>query len=195
MKRPKYDVFLSHDHNDSETVDKIGRTLTTQFGFKVWLDKWILVPGRSWQQAIAKGLDEAATCAVCIGKRAAQGWFQQEVERALNLQASRPDFRVIPVLLPDSIDSDIIETVPAFVELRTWADFRPGLQDGYAIHLLKSGIQGVAPGPWPPLPPPEADATLAEIERDLQALDRLKPLLHEIVLIETQRRIVSRRFT
>jgi hypothetical protein len=63
--------------------------------------------------------------------------------------------------------------------------------------LLRHGIQGTPPGPWPPLPArsPAPDTTLDEIERDLQALDRIRSLLHENVLIETQRRIVSRRFT
>jgi hypothetical protein len=191
-----YDVFLSHDHNDADAVEDLGRAIT-DFGFSVWLDRWVCVPGESWQQAIAKGLNETTTCAVCIGKRTAQGWFRQEVERALDLQAGDHRYRVIPVLLPDAVAGDPHQLLPGFVGLRTWVDFRPGHRDARALHLLRHGIEGTPPGPWPPLPPCSAapDATLLEVERDLRALDRIRSLLHESVLIETQRHILSRRFT
>ncbi|GAA0909645.1 toll/interleukin-1 receptor domain-containing protein [Virgisporangium aurantiacum] len=197
MPEPDYDVFLSHDHGDAVVVEELGRRLVTQFGFKVWLDRWVLIPGKTWQQEIAKGQDAAATCAVFVGASTAQGWFDQEVQRALNRQAAHSDYRVIPVLLPGAVAGDPVDSIPAFAELRTWVDFRAGLDDPYALHLIKSGIQGIAPGPWPPLADPlpgGGDVTLDEIERDLQALDRIKPLLHEAIILETQRRIVSRRF-
>jgi hypothetical protein len=118
MVKSEYDVFLSYDHSDADAVEDIGRALALK-GIRVWFDKWILVPGQSWQQAMAKGLAQAAACAVCIGKRTARGWFQQEVERALDLQAQDPNYRVIPVLLPDAIDRELADLVPAFASLRT----------------------------------------------------------------------------
>lgn len=192
-----FDVFLSHDHRDADWVEKLGRILTVKHGFKVWLDRWILIPGESWQQAIAKGLNETATCAVCVGPHTAQGWFRQEIERVLNIQASNSSYRVIPILSPDVTEALLSEIMPAFLDLRTWVDFRPGAEDPYALHILIHGIKGQAPGPWPPLSPAEPlsiDATLDEIERDLRALERLKPWLHETVIIEYERRILSRRF-
>lgn len=192
---PHYDVFLSHDHADVDAVEELGRTLVTQFAFKVWFDRWVCVPGESWQQAIAKGLDETATCAVCIGKETTRGWFQQEIEHALERQAVDTRFRVIPVLLPNAPDK-AQDGLPGFVSLRTWVDFRPGHLDSRALHLLHHGIRGTPPGPWPPLADGigARDTTLDEVERDLQALDRIRTLLHENVLIETQRRILHRRF-
>jgi hypothetical protein len=68
--------------------------------FQVWLDKWVLIPGESWQQAMARGLEQAKTCAVCIGQQTPKGWFREEVERALNRQTKDASFRVIPVILP-----------------------------------------------------------------------------------------------
>lgn len=195
--RPSFDVFLSHDHRDAGCVDELGRTLAEKYGFKVWFDRWILIPGESWQQAIAKGLNETATCAVCVGRHTAQGWFRQEIERALNIQASNPSYRVIPILLPDATEALLAQVMPAFMDLRTWVDLRPGKKDPYALHILTHGIRGQVPGPWPPLSsavPLNIDATLDEIERDLRALERLKPLLHETVIIEYERRILSRRF-
>lgn len=188
-----YDVFLSHDHADAEAVEDLGNVLRIDFGFRVWLDRWQCVPGSSWQADIAKGLSQAASCAVCIGKRTARGWFQAEIERALDRQATDPRFRVIPVLLPDAVLDDE-EFLFGFVRLRTWADFRPGSRDPRALHLLRHGVLGTAPGPWPPLPERPADAVLDEVKHDLSALEQLTALLHEDVVIETQRRIVSRRF-
>ena len=83
-----YDVFLSHDHADAQAVDDLGRILVSKFGFNVWLDRWVCVPGQSWQQAIEKGLNETTTCAICIGSKTPEGWFRQEVEQALNLQST-----------------------------------------------------------------------------------------------------------
>jgi hypothetical protein len=192
-----YDVFLSHDHRDAAWVEELGHTLETEHGFKVWLDKWVLVPGESWQQAMAKGLTETTTCAVVLGPNGAQGWFQQEIERALNMQAAKSSYRVIPVLMPRLPASMVDDIMPAFLELRTWVDFREGQDVDYAMHLLVHGVTGTPPGPWPPRAGPVAPgsgATLDDIERDLHDLERYKPLLHETVVLEYERRILSRRF-
>jgi len=137
-----FDVFLSHAHEDAETVERLGAKLEDVAGFRVWLDKWILTPGGHWQQEMARGLNQARTCAVCIGKQTPEGWFREEIERALNRQTRDTTFRVIPVILPGG-DSALID---GFLELRTWVDFRQGLDDLYTLHVLQSGIRGVPPG-------------------------------------------------
>lgn len=142
---PSYDVFLSHSHRDAAWVENIARTLEDEQNFRVWLDKWILIPGQSFQQAMASGLDQAKCCVVCISDHTPEGWCQQEVERALNRQARDSSFRVIPILLPNAQTVN----VDNFLELRTWVDFR-GSDSAYALHLLTSGIKGVSPGRWPP---------------------------------------------
>ena len=60
----KYDVFLSHAHVDGALVEKIGDRLEDKAKLKVWLDRWVLVPGEHWQQRMAKGLEQARSCAV-----------------------------------------------------------------------------------------------------------------------------------
>jgi hypothetical protein len=95
-----FDVFLSHAHVDSELVESLAIRLQDEGNLLVWIDKWVLVPGERWQQEIAKGLVQARTCAVCIGKHTPAGWFREEIERALNRQAKDRSFRVIPVILP-----------------------------------------------------------------------------------------------
>ena len=140
-----FHAFLSHSHKDSKWAEELARRLEAECHFKVWLDRWILVPGKSWQQAMARGLGEAQTCAVCIGPHSPEGWFKEEIEQALNLAAGDSDFRVIPVLLPDA-SKDVI---PNFLGLRTWADFRNGQDQEYAFHVLRQGIRGEPIGKWP----------------------------------------------
>src|SRR5439155_12190132 len=36
----KFDVFLSHQHNDKDRVDNIANLLTERHGLRVWLDRW-----------------------------------------------------------------------------------------------------------------------------------------------------------
>lgn len=141
-----YDVFLSHSHADAEFVEKIGALLEDEKGLKAWLDKWVVVPGGSFQQAIAKGLNETRSCAVFLGSKTEGGWFQMEYEAALNRQAEEKGFRVIPVLLPGADPA----SVNVFLKLNDWVDFRAEKDFDYALHRLTSGVKGVAPGRWKP---------------------------------------------
>jgi TIR domain/NB-ARC domain len=137
-----YDVFLSHAHVDAEFVKKLADSLVDEHGLKVWLDQWVLVPGDLWQHDMAEGINDAASCAVCIGGKTPEGWFKQEIQRALNRQSREPKFRVIPLILPGGDTSN----VDNFLELRTWVDMRKGLDDEEGMHKLVRGIQGIQPG-------------------------------------------------
>ena len=137
-----YHVFLSHSHGDSEFVEALARRMEDEAHLRVWLDKWVLVPGEEWQHDMARGISEALSCAVFIGSSTPQGWFDQEIQRALNRQSREKSFRVIPVLLPGSNPKEI----DSFLELRTWVDFRRGLGDHDAFRRLIAGIRGDAPG-------------------------------------------------
>jgi TIR domain len=137
-----FDVFLSHAHLDAAVVEVLGAKLQDRATLEVWLDRWVLVPGEHWQQKMARGLDQAKTCAVCIGQHTPTGWFQEEIQRALNRQVNDPSFRVIPVILPNGKS----EVVNDFLELRTWVEFKNGIDDGYALHQLVSGVTGKPPG-------------------------------------------------
>ena len=136
-----YDVFLSHSHIDAKWVEELAKQLEDRKKLNVWLDKWILVPGEPWQQGMACGLNQAKSCVVCISEQTPMGWFKEEIERALNRQTADPSFRVIPVLLPSAKDLNGDD----FLGLRTWVDFRKGIDDAEAFHRLVSGIKGVAP--------------------------------------------------
>lgn len=53
-----FDVFLSHARIEAEAVESIGVKLEDKHGLKVWLDRWILIPGEHWQQEMARGLEQ-----------------------------------------------------------------------------------------------------------------------------------------
>lgn len=183
------DTFLSHSHDDAPWVEGLARRLEDQCALKVWLDKWVLVPGKSWQQAMARGLEEASTCAVFIGAHTPRGWFQEEIERALDLQTRNPTFRVIPVLLPDADPSSI----PSFLSLRTWADFRNGQDSDYALHVLRQGIKGEPIGRWPVIDEANPSGKLLQYEQKISELARFRSLgVHEEVIIEFERKILDR---
>jgi len=184
-----FDAFLSHSHSDSEWVEELACRLTDDCDFQIWLDKWVLVPGKSWQQAMARGLDDASACAVCIGDRTPFGWFQEEIERALDMQTRNQEFRVIPVLLPDAKT----ENIPDFLSLRTWADFRVGQNTDYAFHVIKQGIKGEPIGRWPLTEDDPPDNALKKYEQKILELGKLRTLgLHDEIVIEFERKILDK---
>jgi hypothetical protein len=192
----KYHVFLSHSHQYGAWVESLARRLNDEHRFRVWLDRWVLIPGKSWQQEMTKGLEEADTCAVFLGEKTPRGWFRQELEKALNRQAGDPDFRVIPVLLPDAPPNPD-EIMPGFLDLRTWVDYREGSDREYAFHVLVQGIKGEPIGRWPPISSetttPSAESRYSIAERKLLELRRLRALgeISETVRIEYEHKILA----
>jgi hypothetical protein len=51
VNQTTYDVFLSHNSTDKPAVEILARRLV-EAGLTPWLDKWNLVPGEPWQEAI-----------------------------------------------------------------------------------------------------------------------------------------------
>jgi hypothetical protein len=178
-----YDVFLSHPHTHADWVEQLAVRLTDEHGLKVWLDKWVLIPGQNYIPEMARGLEEAATCTVCVGNGTPRGWVKQEIQKAVNRQVNHESFRVIPLLMPDAAE----DSVQDFLELRTWVDFRKDA--GEAFHRLVCGIKGVPPGRWRPA---EQDAAVDPLERKLRKLASLreKNLLDQSVVIDIQRELL-----
>lgn len=190
MNRDKeLDAFLSHSHEDVEWVAGLATRLEDEKGIRVWLDSWSLIPGRSWQQAMARGLDKVASCAVIVGENTPTGWFRQEVERALDRQAKDEEFRVIPVLAPKGSP----ENLPVFTELRTWADFREGKDVDFAFHVLCQGIIGQPIGRFLPQPPKEKSiqSQKEHTKRQLRDIEYFRDHLEKEVLVNVQMRIIN----
>jgi CheY-like chemotaxis protein len=139
----KYDVFLSHNSADRIAVEFIAHRLR-QAGLHPFLDKWHLVPGERWQEALEEALGQSASVAVFFGPSGVSPWHNEELRAALDqAMRVREGYRVIPVLLPGADEA----AIGRFLARRTWVDFRPGLDDAEAFRRLLAGINGQAPGP------------------------------------------------
>jgi len=141
----KFDVFLSHNSKDKLAVEQLARLLRNQYQIESWLDKWNLVPGDSWQQAIEKALDQSQTFAIFVGPSGVGPWENPEMQVALDEYVRDRKRRVIPVLLPGAPDNRSLK-LPSFLRMLTWVDFRDGLEDINSLYLLYCGIKGIAPG-------------------------------------------------
>lgn len=188
----RWDVFLSHSHLDADWVEELATRLQDERGIHPWLDRWVLVPGKPWQREIARGLEQAASCAVCLGQQTPRGWFENEIGKALNRQAKDTEFRVIPVLLPGA-DAKLAETLrDTFLDLNTWVDFRAYSDPNRAFHLLVCGVKGLAPGRWtPPAPRNTLGADMVQKLHELRQL-RQASLVDDAVALDVQRKIVEK---
>jgi WD40 repeat protein/tetratricopeptide (TPR) repeat protein len=142
----QYNVFLSHNSADKAAVEHLARRLNREVKLTPFLDKWHLIPGEPWQEALEFALDNSQTCAVFLGPAGLGAWENEEMRAALEGRVKNPTFRVIPVLLPGSKMPERGE-LPRFLSRLTWVDFRQGLDEPEAFRLFVAGILGVAPGP------------------------------------------------
>jgi hypothetical protein len=166
----RYDVFLSHSHEDGEWVHDLAARLMDEHDLTPWLDRWVLVPGEGWQRDMAKALEHADTCAICIGATDPAGWFENEMRKALDRNARDKSFRVIPVLLPTAGDDVANRIRETFLGDLTWVDFRSGADHSWGIRLVAAGVRGEPPGR--PTVKVEDDLALKRYIRRMEALKR-----------------------
>lgn len=138
----RYDVFLSHNSGDKRAVETIAHRLREEAHLEPFLDKWHLIPGAPWQEALEEALERSKTVAVFVGPSGISPWHNEEMRTALDHAVRRRDeYRVIPVLLPGATEA----AVTRFLARRTWVDFRSGLDDADAFARLVAGILGRPP--------------------------------------------------
>src|SRR5262245_47678362 len=99
MPPRSYDVFFSYNSQDHAAVQVVARALRDR-GLTVFLDRWYLVPGRPWPQALEQTLGSCRAVAVFLGPHGMGRWQQPEHYLALDRQTRVPEFVVVPVLLP-----------------------------------------------------------------------------------------------
>ena len=68
-----YDVFLSHNSRDKSLIEPLAEELKAK-GIKVWLDAWALVPGETWQDGLANGLEQSEAIVVAFGEQGVGNW-------------------------------------------------------------------------------------------------------------------------
>jgi hypothetical protein len=142
MDQKRFDVFLSYNSEDREAVQAVAVHLADRAKMAPWFDRWELIPGEPWGEHLERGLKAAATCAVFVGKSGQGPWQTKELYAALDCQGNGPDFRVIPVRLPDAPS---VPELPLFLSGNTWVEMSH-LEDDDALWRLECGIRGVCPG-------------------------------------------------
>lgn len=141
----KYDVFLSHNSNDKALVEALATRLVDEAGISLFIDKWHLVPGEKWQEALEEALDNSASCAVFLGPYGLGNWESHEMRSALDSHVSGGQMRLIPVLLPGA-DAKDVTTLPRFIRHLTWVDFSGGIESNEGFRRLVAAIKGEVPG-------------------------------------------------
>jgi hypothetical protein len=162
MSKP-YAVFLSYNDEDRKAVESLAVHLADNAKLPLWFDRWTLVPGEPWVRNMERGLADSLSCAVFVGKSGAGPWQTPEVETALRQQVRDPNFRVIPVLLPEAPQQP---GLPPFLSGNTWVDFRGGLTNDDTLWRLECGIRGTPPGrgrPQLPAAQPAQPTTVPEV--------------------------------
>ncbi len=115
----KYDVFFSYNSTDRKAVVSIAKKLLKR-KLRPWVDDWDLVPGTSWQDALAAQLGQIGAMAVFMGPGGLGPWQSNEIKAFLNQSANR-DCIIIPVILP-GYDERI--ELPLFLQTIQCVDFR-----------------------------------------------------------------------
>lgn len=135
-----FDVFLAHNTQDKQQVEKIAAALK-QRGLNPWLDKEQIRPGQWVQDAIQKAIPEVKAAAICVGPRGLGRWQAVELRTFIS-QCVERGIPVIPVLLPgvDELPSELV-----FLKELLLVAFSNGPDDPEALQRLIWGITGAAP--------------------------------------------------
>jgi WD40 repeat protein len=130
-----FDVFLSYNSQDRESVVAIARSLQDR-RIRVWFDAWELRPGQRWQRALEDQIERIKSAAVFVGKNGIGPWQDMEQEAFLRQFVAR-SCPVIPVILRDAEGTP---QIPIFLGGMTWVDFRHSTPD--PMDQLEWGITG-----------------------------------------------------
>ncbi|MGE0573386.1 MAG: TIR domain-containing protein [Reyranella sp.] len=133
-----FDVFFSYHWRDHASVEAVARALTGR-GLSVFLDRWYMVPGQPWPQALERTLASCKSVAVFLGVEGLGSWQQRESDLALDRQGREPGFPVIPVLLTRA------DPALGFLRLNTWVDLSANIADETALEILCAAIRGQPP--------------------------------------------------
>lgn len=97
-----YDVLLSYHSRDGQTVGRVARALLDH-GARVFCDRWYLIPGLPWPQALDRILDRGRALAIFVGANGLGRWQRPETDLAFDRQKREEirgvTFPVIPVIL------------------------------------------------------------------------------------------------
>ena len=129
----EYDVFISYNWRDKDTVRSIAAQLRDR-GLRPWMDERQLRPGFLWQQELEEIIARVPAAAVVIG--AQRGPWQEREIYAFNQQSVSRGCAIVPVLLSDANTADL----PVFLQGLTWVNLAVAEPD--PIDQLVWGVTG-----------------------------------------------------
>jgi hypothetical protein len=171
----KYDAMLSFSQTDTEIAYILNKKLKKDTKLNIFLDEWDFERDLPLQKNHVD-LDRTKFCAVLIGKNTPEIWYKNQLNDALTHMAHDDKFRVLPVLLEGSPS---IET-NNFPELRSWVDFKNGIDNIQEYQKLKSGLLGTVPEVNITKLPKDIEDHIAQLKRDLVILKGAKKEIEEI---------------
>ena len=123
----EFDIFLSHNHNDSDRVEALARLLVETHGLRVWLDKWECGPGGLEPQCEIGIKNSRFTVVVTSQDALKSRWVRWEIKKHNQLN---PDGdRLIPVKF------EPLELPPKLDGL-LWVDFTDPARDADNAAIL-----------------------------------------------------------
>jgi GTPase SAR1 family protein len=134
----EYDVFLSYNWRDKDTVRSIARQLRNR-GLRPWMDERQLRPGILWQPELEEIIARVPAAAVVFGAQRGP-WQSMEIYALIQQSVSR-GCAIVPVLLPDADTADL----PVFLQGLTWVNFAVPEPD--PIDQLVWGVTGQTSNP------------------------------------------------
>jgi len=171
-----FDVFLYSDRSEREAVKAVTQTLQLK-GYRPWVAGMEVLPGRDWEDALMKQIDQIAAAAIFVGKSGLR-WAPEEL--SLVEEFSKRQKPVIPVYLKDGplAGERLPEALARVVPVE--------LADPYAVDQLISGITGKKyviqrTAPQGPSPPPLAEIAKKK-RRRIRLLRVLLPVFGVFVL-------------
>ena len=174
MITQKFDVFLSHSSQNLEQVEQIAKRLEDEAGLRPFLDKWHLVPGESWQDAMEEALDASKTVAVFLGPDGLGPWENKKMNSALVERIKSKSLRIIPILLPGANLKEN-NAIPQFLRRLTWVDFHYGTDDSIGFARLVAAIKNVS-----------MPSKLAQLLQTTNRLAETEPLMRRALEIDEQ---------
>jgi tetratricopeptide (TPR) repeat protein len=129
---PHFDVFLSHNHNDSARVESLARILSEKWGMRVWLDKWERRPGKLEPQCEAGIRDSRFAVVVGSQKALNSKWIAWEIQK---YRESTPEKNHLLAVMFESL-----QLPPEFDEL-SWLDFTAPAKDSVNAAILAQHIR------------------------------------------------------
>ena len=93
-----FDVFISHKSDCKSWVRVLAQNLKNQ-GYKVFLDEWELIPGKSIVDTLFNGLKQSRKGILVVTPGALEsGWVREEYSQMMAQSREKKDFSIIPVV-------------------------------------------------------------------------------------------------